>query len=270
MSPRHLSVDEPDVLARLGDAPAVVFGLDYDGTLAPIVARPELANATDDVIACVDRLASDPRDVVAIVTGRSIEDLWERARTRQTWVLGRHGTQIAAPGGPIQLASGLDEEQVTHAATAIRRETEEAARRVPGAFVEDKGVGFALHTRNVDDAEAEARLAERLVELARSAPTHVLLRGKRVLELRPQGIDKGVAFTGLWEREAPRGLPLYIGDDTTDEDAFRALERSGREVVTVRVTDDPRAETAARYWVESPGDVLAFLQSVAELRARGA
>ena len=264
MKARHLSTDESEVFAQLGTADSVAFGLDYDGTLAPIVARPELANARPEVVACVEALARNPNDLVAMVTGRSIEDLWTRAGTHQTWVLGRHGAQVAAPGGEAHLAEGLDETELMRGLEAVRAGIEAEARTVDGAFVEDKGAGFALHTRGVTDPAAEAALEQRLEALARDLDSHVLLKGKRVLELRPKGVDKGWAFTRLVAREAPGACVLYIGDDTTDEDAFRALDA---DAITVRVTEDPGIETAARYWVESPDDVLAFLQSVVSLRS---
>jgi len=265
VSPRHLSTDEPEVLALLRDAPAVAFGIDYDGTLAPIVARPELATATDEVVACVERLAEHPRDLVAIVTGRSVEDLWERARTRRTWVLGRHGAQIAAPGGEARLADGLDEARLVDGLSAVRAGLEEALGEIAGAdgaFIEDKGAGFALHTRGVS-IDTERALRDRLGTLAAELDTHVLLRGKRVLELRPRGVDKGQAFTALRAAHAPRAQPLYIGDDTTDEDAFRAL---GPDAVTIRVSDDPQVASAARYRVDDPAGALAFLSAVSRVR----
>lgn len=264
MTAQHLSTEESEVLAHLGTAESVAFGLDYDGTLAPIVARPELANARPEVVACLEALARGPRDLVAIVTGRSVEDLWTRAGTRRTWVLGRHGAQIAAPGGEAHLAEGLDETELMRGLEAVRAGIEAEARTVEGAFIEDKGAGFALHTRGVTDPEAEATLERRLETLARDLDSHVLLKGKRVLELRPKGVDKGWAFNRLVAREAPGARVLYIGDDTTDEDAFGSLDD---EAITIRVTEDPAAPTAARYWVESPDDVLALLQSVVTLRS---
>jgi len=263
VKPRHLSTDEAEVFAQVQAAEAVAFGLDYDGTLAPIVARPEDANASPEVIACVEALTERPTDLVAIVTGRSVEDLWARARTRKTWVLGRHGGQVAAPGGEPRLPEGFDEGELSRGLEAVRSAIRAEAERVPGAFVEDKGAGFALHTRGVADADAEGRLGGRVRDLAANLSSHVLLEGKRVIELRPKGVDKGWAFTRLLQRQAPGARALYLGDDTTDEDAFRAL---GPDAITIRVTDDPSVPTAARYWVETPDDVLAFLQAAVRLR----
>lgn len=263
MRATHLSVDETELLATLEAAPSVAFGLDYDGTLAPIVSRPELANATDAVVSCVERLTRRPSDLVAIVTGRSVEDVWTRARTRNTWVLGRHGAQMAAPGGEARLADGLDEDELLGTLAPIREALQGQLRAHEGAFIEDKGAGFALHTRGVS-AEAEQELQSFLTSVAGDLPTHVLLKGKRVLELRPRGVDKGQAFTALIERESPGALPFYIGDDTTDEDAFRVLPD---HAITIRVSDDVDVDTAARYRVDGPDGALAFLEAVARLRS---
>ncbi|MGF1510604.1 MAG: trehalose-phosphatase [Myxococcota bacterium] len=265
MAAVHLSVEEDQLWASLPSVPRLAIGLDYDGTLAPIVDTPEKAVATESIRRTVGDLQSDPRNLVAVVTGRSIADL---ARVfpvaRSLWVIGRHGMQQAAPGGVPRPPPELDVEATSRALNPLRSEIAALRRVHPEARLEDKQIALTLHTRRlVPAAESEVQAA-----FHRATPPgfHVMV-GKRVIEARPEGFDKGRAFANLLQRLMPDALPIYIGDDTTDEDVFRVLPPSA---LTIRVMDDPalRADTAARFWVDGPTEVEAFLQTLHRLRSQ--
>jgi trehalose-phosphatase len=259
----HLSVMEAELLADLAAAERIGIGLDYDGTLTPIVDQPERAVASDTTQRLLASLQSDPRHFVVIVTGRSVGDLFRVfPGARQLYVIGRHGMQQAAPGGAPLPPAGLDAKATQQALDDLRAELASLLQVHPGARLEDKQLALTLHTRALSTA------AEREVQDAfrRAAPAgfHVMV-GKRVIEARPEGFDKGRAFQALLRREVPVGTVMYIGDDTTDEDVFRVLPDSA---ITIRVTDDAaiRTQTAARFWIEGPSEVSAFLQAVLRVR----
>ncbi|MBI4182497.1 MAG: trehalose-phosphatase [Proteobacteria bacterium] len=247
-----------DEIARAAAGRRIALFLDYDGTLTPIVARPEDAALAPEMrsrIAAAARAA-----VLAIVSGRDLADLRARVGLAGITYAGSHGFEIAAPGGPILVHErGLAFLSLLDAAEA---ELHRALARVPGVQVERKRFAIATHYRNV--AEVAVAAVERAV--AGAARRHPGLRrrpGKKVFELQPD-IDwhKGHAVLWLLDRLAPapaETLALYVGDDATDEDAFRALDGRGFGIL---VAEAPRA-TAARYRLADVAAVGLFLDRIA-------
>ncbi len=228
--------------------------LDYDGTLTPIVARPEDAVLKDQMREIVRRLARVRP--VAVISGRDLADVRERVGLEEIIYAGSHGFDIIGPGGlrkenpQAQTAlPALDEAEAA---------LQEKVAGIPGAQIERKKYSIAIHFRNVP--EARVREVEPIVEaVARQHPNLRKGYGKKVFELQPR-IDwhKGRAVMWLLEAlslDTPDVLPIYLGDDLTDEDAFEALRERGVGIV---VRDEPRP-TAATYALESPDEVGAFL-----------
>lgn len=215
--------------------------LDYDGTLAPIVNDPAEAYPHPDIPDLLTELFGEMP--VFVVTGRHLNDL-ERLLNRPLPAIGLHGTQTGTIGG------GINHSLPEGAAQAL----EDMRQRVPavdGVHVEPKGHAFAVHYRNAPDQEA-ARLA--LEEWARETPAGLeAIWGKKVVELRPQGTSKGVAVRRVAD-EHPDRVPVYLGDDVTDEDAFRELPPPA---VTIKVGD---GETAARHRLASVDEVVRYLR----------
>jgi trehalose-phosphatase len=248
-----LALDNAALFRRLAGARVAVFS-DYDGTLTPIVARPDLARLAEDTRVVLERLAR--RCIVGVISGRDLEDLRSMVRADGVWLAGSHGMEMQTPDGVRQ---EVDEAvplrpALTEAADALDREL----ASLPGAWVERKRFAVAIHFRQVEDSsipEVEAaidRVAARAAGLRKTG-------GKRILELRPDiDWDKGRALWWLCERAAPAfgGLvPIYIGDDVTDEDAFAAMNDDGLGIV---VTESPRP-TAAHYRLSTPAEVIMFL-----------
>jgi len=234
--------------------------LDYDGTLTPIVAHPEEAVLSEDMRSTILELAD--HCTVAVISGRGLGDVRQRVGIADILYAGSHGFEIAGPEGIHK-----EEEQardflpVLDDAQAL---LEEALDGIAGAQVERKKFTIAAHYRNVGDEDlglvkdAVDQVLERYPELRKSY-------GKKVYELQP-AIDwhKGRAL--LWLLDAldldqPGALPFYIGDDTTDEDAFEVLKEHGIGIV---VGAECR-ETAARYRLEDTDDVRNFLQELASV-----
>lgn len=218
-----------------------LFFLDYDGTLAPIVDDPMQAFPHPEVEGLLAAL--EARHPVWIVTGRYLRDL-STFFERPFRAIGLHGLQEGAIGGPVETAVTDD---VRDAIAAMRA----GVPVLDGLAVEEKGPTFAVHYRKVAD-EATAR--EHLRSWTEGMPdTLDAIWGKKVVEVRPRGIDKGVAVRRIADMQPDR-VPLYLGDDVTDEDAFAALDGRG---VTIKVGAGP---TKARYRVPDVEAVVAYLK----------
>jgi len=244
---------EAPIRARLEGKRLAVF-LDYDGALTPIVedySKADLDEAMRAALAGLARTAT-----VGIVSGRDLEDLRSRIGLESVFLAGSHGFDIAGPQGWREtLQKGTDFlPDLDRAENALR----ERLAAIEGAAVERKKFSIAVHHRRV--REGEVGRVEEAVD--RVQDEHRRLHkghGKKVLRLQP-AIDwhKGHAVDWLLERlELDRQdvLPVYVGDDVTDEDAFRSLAGRG---ITVAVRDGER-RTAADFALADPNDVRRFL-----------
>jgi trehalose 6-phosphate phosphatase len=250
---RSLLDELPGLAARLNQARRVLVMLDYDGTLTPIVAHPDSAVPTVEVKSLLGALAARPGVVLAILSGRALKDVRARVGVGGLIYAGNHGLEIDGPGihfiEPSAAAS-------VSALRALTDELEVVLANIPGVFVENKYLSASVHVRQVPEhRRGEVRRAlDALLEPQDGC--FRLTTGHAVFEIRPQAPwNKGTA--ALWIRDhcaAEASVIFVVGDDRTDEDAFRALP----DAVTVKVGDD--TDTAARYRLTSPAEVTAFLQ----------
>jgi trehalose 6-phosphate phosphatase len=241
-------------IARTGDRLAVF--LDYDGTLTPIVSRPENAWLSESMRETLRSLAG--RVPVAILSGRDLDDVRGRVHVDGIVYAGSHGFDIAGAGGLRRELGGAYLPVLDAAETELR----EALDEIPGAQLERKHFSVAVHYRNVNEDDA-SRVAHAVDAVAARHRELRRIDGKKVYELLPD-IDwnKGKAVLWLLETLGVEGrnmLPIYIGDDRTDEDAFRALEKCG---VPILVSEQPQI-TAAGYWLKNPEEVERFLRALA-------
>ena len=232
-------------------APRAGVFLDLDGTLAPIVARPELARILPETQSVLSRLAKR-LDVVAVVSGRPSSQVRELVDADEVIVVGTHGLEDEPP-----------------MAAEVFEETEAAAAAV-GAWVESKGAAAAVHFRGLEDPEAaEAALVGPLAAIA-AAHGLEILPGKRILELTPAGRPrKGGALERITRERGLRGI-LFAGDDVGDLDAFAALDRLRANglwtcgVVARARETPPQVEAAADLIVDGPPGIAALLGSIAD------
>lgn len=253
--------DHPDSpLHRLSRGPILVC-LDFDGTLAPIVDRPDGARLESAMIERLGRLAT--LVPTAVVSGRDLGDLRDRVPIPGITMVGTHGLEIAHPDGSVERVAGLErtDAQLGGLIDRLRR----ATAGLSGVLVEPKRHSVAVHWRLADPAGEAA--AERIVDAAAADYGDFRIgRGKMVAEFRPAvERDKGGAVA-LLRAAGTGGRPtvLYVGDDVTDEDAFRVLDR-GRDV-GILVADPPRP-TAADWWVPDTAAVGGLLDRL--IAARG-
>ena len=234
--------------------------LDYDGTLTPLMTDPTaacLSPATRQVLAA---LLHHPRYQVAIVSGRALTDLQARVAGLTRYLAGNHGLEIAAPGMAYCHPEAVQlQPQVRALAEVLQYNLE----TIPGAWVEEKGLTLTVHMREVPTPYVPL-VQRRVVRLLRPALEDrvcVLRTGKAVVEVRPAvKWDKGEAVRWIVEhmrqgRPATDVFPVYIGDDETDEDAFRALGTAGLGILV----GSERLSSAAHYCVESVEQTTQFL-----------
>ena len=248
------ALESDDWLASLRRDGASVF-LDYDGTLTPIVARPELAVLSEDMRGTIRRLAATLP--LTVVTGRDIAVVADLIAVDGLGYVGSHGLDIQGPptsGFGKEVAAGC-----VPALDAAEAALREAFSPIAGVVVERKRFSLSTHFR----LAAEVDVARVDAEVTRQAHRHPSLRreaGKKLFELRPDvAWDKGAAV--LWLLEASGRDPervLYIGDDLTDETVFRAM--NGRGVTIVVAAED--RPTAARFRLRNPDDVRVLLERV--------
>ncbi|SFL60195.1 trehalose-phosphatase [Geodermatophilus ruber] len=242
---RAVPADLTAALAALATRRPLLVASDYDGVLSPLVGDPSAALPSPGIAEVLARLAAREGVVVALVSGRGVADL--QAVSGFTgpyrWV-GSHGAEF---DGPLTgaLAARRD---------ALAQRLAPLVATVPGARLEVKPASVAVHVRQVADRPAAAALLEQVC--GQADPSLTMKPGKEVLELAVTDADKGSALRRLRD-ELGVAAALYLGDDLTDEDAFRALPPGD---VTVKVGE---GETAARYRVTDPAAVVAVLDTLA-------
>ena len=244
-----------------GRKPAVF--LDYDGTLTPIVERPEDAHLPPDMREALERVSA--ACTVAVVSGRDVSFVVEEVGLDNILYLGSHGFDIVTPQG-MTLSTGREDEfsRFLGSLDEVQAALEQSLAGIDGANIERKKFAVAVHYRQV--AEADVPAVARIVD--EQIAKHPDLRksgGKMVFELRPDiDWDKGWAVRwtlGALGLPAEVTMPVYIGDDLTDEDAFTELAKDG---LTIVVGSDSR-QSAAAYRVPVVADVRDVLLRIAEM-----
>lgn len=257
------AVEDFDALlaAIAGRRPAIF--LDYDGTLTPIVARPELAILGPAQRTVIKRLAE--RLPVAVISGRDRQDVERLVGIDGLVFAGSHGFDIRVPG-----AGRLDHEVGGDFGPALDRAETELRRLVEpidGALIERKKLSVAAHYRQIDEADLPAFFAA-IDRVAAAEPDLKRMRGKKVFEFEPKlDWDKGKAVRWLLralDLDGPDIVPLFFGDDVTDENAFAALQADGIGIVVATPEDDSDRMTAAGFRVDDPDAALAVLQRLYE------
>lgn len=260
--PRYFFDGEAPVrsIARTLPRRRIALFLDFDGTLAPIQKDPARSAMPDEVREQLQSLANAGRCFVTVLSGRSLKDIKSKLGMSNICYGGNHGLAISGNGmayvhpGALLAKAAID--------MAGRRLNKEVAR-IEGAWVERKQFSVSLHYRSADKGDIQLVKSVFYKVKAELSETDSLsvMKGKKILELLPDIMwDKGSAVLWILKRLEDVHLPVYIGDDVTDENAFRAIGKKG---ITIRVGTSKK--TCAQYYLKTSQEVQRLLQVIRKL-----
>jgi trehalose 6-phosphate phosphatase len=223
--------------------------LDLDGTLLDIAPTPEGVRIPESLCRDLENARRAVDGALALVSGRSIATIDRLLAPLRLPAAGQHGAEIrCAPEEPILLCSTIDLGQARRLLTPLTA--------IAGIVIEDKGASLAVHHRQASTPSEDLYrwIADALAPLGGGLE---ILRGRRVFDVKPRGISKATAVEQFMAR-APFGgrLPVFVGDDKTDEDGFRAVTALGGIAIQV----GPNRSAAATSWIESPAAVRRWLR----------
>ncbi len=259
------------LLGRLLTAGRVRLFTDYDGTLAEFAPTPDIVEPEPDLVALLSRLASLPAVRLTVLSGRRLSHVEKLVPVPNVLLAGTYGIEMRTRDG--QRIERVEYETVRPTLELIKPRWAEAIDGRQGFYLEDKGWALALHGRFAPDGESEQVLAV-AEQIAAGAIAKVppylfrILGGEKFLEIGPRLAHKGRSVEYLLERYPwPGALPLFLGDDDKDEEAFAAVQ--ARQGVSIVVGETWRP-TRANFRLESPQAARAWLQELYELFASAA
>jgi trehalose-phosphatase len=251
-------------MSTLARCKSIILFLDFDGTLAPIRKTPSLARLPFETRALLRRLSNRPNIIVGLVTGRSEADIIKKVRIRNVIWIANHGFEISMGRSHWVHRAAKEARPVLG---EIARKLRRGLSAVQGVLIENKRYTLTVHYRNV---------RKQSVSLVKEITRHLLrpyeaqfriTTGKKVFEVRPNAPwNKGHAVEHVLEclRPDKTSLLVYIGDDRTDEDAFKRLHARALTVMVGR-----KIESAARYRVRNPRAAKEFLKIIEGTSRKG-
>ena len=266
-----------DGIRRLAAHPSLIVAVDFDGTVAPLVSRPQDAKILPAAQRALNSLAEAQGVTVVLLSGRSLTSLAATGLESDAWIVsGSHGAELSEPGkrqrdqgtqsrnrAPSADATPAllePSEQETQRLERFTTRLNRIFREVAGVYLERKPFGIAVHTRAVADRAHASELLEAAEHLGTDSGLHVR-SGKEVREFTLRQSDKGSMLKSI-RSSLPDARVLFLGDDATDEDVFVSL---GPEDLGVKVGS---GESAAHERIEDPSTAAAVLTLLAELRDR--
>ncbi len=258
---KHSCILKDTVFKKINPGQKIALFLDFDGTLVPIQKDPSRCVLAEGMKEQLKSLADSGRIYIAILSGRSLPDIKRRIGIRNICYAGNHGLVI----------SGSDMTYVHPKALSAKPSIDKAARMlskeiagIEGAWIERKKFTASLHYRSVrkEDIPSVKKAFYKVASEFSGDRMLAVIKGKKVLELAPDASwNKGSAALWILHNLKGKYLPVYIGDDWTDETAFRVLNKKG---ITIRVGKS--AKTAANYYLKNQREVSEFLERVSETR----
>jgi trehalose-phosphatase len=251
---KYFSEEWPEIRTKLAGKNILLF-LDYDGTLAEIVDDPDLAVISDKMIKILKTISENPRFQLVIISGRSLKDITQRIQVKNAIISGNHGLEIEGadfiymhPVPPL-FSSDL---------FIIKNKLLAVLGIYKGVWIEDKYLSICIHYRL-----AEKTQIPEIKEAVQKAVAKYILEhkiklknGKMIIEIMPAiHWNKGLAVNWIMSNLSDkRYYPVYFGDDSTDEDAFRELEKNGLTVLVGK-----RNDSCAQYFVNTVTEVSEIL-----------
>jgi trehalose 6-phosphate phosphatase len=245
---------------RLAQAEGIHLFLDYDGTLADFAPTPDHVNPDPELIHLLTRLVRDPRFRIAVISGRRLSHVQSLLPVPGLLLAGTYGIELQTPNG-AQI-NRVTYDGIRPTLDGLKPRWEHLIADRDGFFLEDKGWSLALHARFAPEDEAE-RLLDAAYQMATEVASSGLFRllgGHKFLEIGPILAHKGRTVEYLLERYPwPGALPVYLGDDDKDEEAFGVIQAGGG--IAILVAGEPRG-TQADCRLESPQAVRQWLDTL--------
>lgn len=236
--------------------------LDYDGTLSPIVKHPEDAVISKEIKEALIQCAI--KFTVAIVSGRDMEDVKSKVNIDNILYAGSHGFRISGPDG-LYMEHEKSKKRLPEL-NQIENELHHSLDNIEGLQIERKQYAIAVHYRNVAEKNIP-QIKESIINLLKHFDKYKKGEGKKIIEVKPD-VDwhKGKAINWIMEKlellDNPEIIPIYIGDDVTDEDAFKTLSDYGIGILV----DSLNKPSAAKYRLENVKEVCLFLQELSTIK----
>lgn len=246
---KDTTTETPPIPALSGGKYAFFF--DVDGTLAEICAEPDAVIIPASVRDNLKTLAAATSGALALISGRPVEQLDQLSAPLRLPAAGVHGAELRDAAGNLHRVT-LPED----VALALQKQLEQGMAAMPGTLLEAKGMAFALHYRQAPAFQ------QQVLQLAESAvaayPDLMLQRGKCVAEIKPRGNDKGSAITTFMQQAPFAGrIPVFVGDDLTDEKGFQVV--NAMKGISVKVGE---GSSHARYRLGRVSDVYQWLEAL--------
>ncbi len=255
---KHLFSFYEAIADKIKSAKQILLLLDYDGTLTPIVKRPESAFLSPQIRDCLQELTSNPSLTLGIISGRALNDLRSKVGIDNALYAGNHGLEIEGHNISFVSPEAVRAIPLLH---SLGQDISLALADIEGAWIEDKKLTLSLHYRLVDEAQCN-RLNEIFNEITREHLAYDRIRitsNKKTFDIRPVvNWDKGKAIEFINKTLFPKDQPflLVTGDDKTDYDAFRVVNTA--QGISVFV-GDANIKSPARYFLQSPDEVHEML-----------
>ncbi|ADQ15681.1 trehalose-phosphatase [Halanaerobium hydrogeniformans] len=237
----------------------ILFFCDYDGTLAPFNPVPAKAKALPESIKSLRLIAEKENYYLSLVSGRKLSDLKNMIQFENANYAGSHGLEIELLKDN-QIIHPFQAQNIDQKSKEIYQEIKEKYQAESQVELEDKGFGIALH---FNDEIMQKEISDEINKKLQST-NYQLLVGRKIVELRPQGWNKGKAVNFIAKKMVEQFslnnyLKIYIGDDRTDEDAFKVIEAG----ISIYVQNEDDLNTEAEYYLKDPHDTAKLLELLA-------
>lgn len=268
----HLFSVWPDIIHQLKNSRHVLFLTDYDGTLTDIVERPEDAHLSDEMRNLLQGLSHQSHFTVGVISGRGLKDIRNKVQIKNIIYAGNHGFEITGPGIDF-INPGAEE--MKSLLCIIQQTLTETLGKIKGIIIENKGLTLAIHYRMVEQNNIKIidDTINNIIKKIGSSGKIKMNIGKKVYEIKPDvDWDKGQAIRLLMQKYDNGDqnnvlFPVYLGDDSTDEDAFIEINKYPHGI-SVSVSKEGQ-NSAAKYYLRSPSEVAVFLKLLLEQAQRG-
>jgi len=247
--------ESKSMLRKLSSYSGALLLFDFDGTISPIAKTPDDAILPDKWKKLLNDTISADNIIGGIVTGRGHDDVKKKIAIENFLIASNHGYEIWRRGKCL-FAKGDDLKPLLNDAYKI---VKDALSDVDGIVMEFKGTSLAVHYRlaSLDIQKNIVAVFKKSVGYLCDSGKFEFLEGKKVIEVKPSGWNKGKAILWIWKHLASSFLPFYFGDDITDEDAFRALDGKGISVVVGK-----RKGSFAKYFVDTMDDAIPTIEQI--------